>query len=219
MLSKLLLLFLIGILVLITVYYFVLQFKPKESFVYAQEADNINVKGCDVYFTSYPRDCDKGDLNHPPLYWKIKINEIKKVIKNGNPTRLQSYLLQYYTKNLEEQQNMPNNNCKVSLSDFGQVYEKNQVPPDLGNTPTAQLLGTPKNWAYCYTYTPRKLPSNNASIQTTIDEQNNPVLVKYNKGEYQRIFFNDFNKTNVVDYSCSFTILAMTQYLMVLSLT
>jgi len=203
MIKKWLLLFLIGVLVLITVYYFVLQFKPKEPFVYAQEADNINVKGCSVYFTSYPRDCDDGKLNHPPLYWKIKINQLKKEMKNGNPTPEQSRLLQYYTKNLQEQENQPNNNCKVNLADFGQVYEKNQIPPDLGNTPTSDLLGTPKNWAYCYTYYPRSLPSDNSTIRRTLDKNNNPTLVKYNKGDYQRIAFNDFNKKNIVDYSCA----------------
>jgi hypothetical protein len=203
MIKNWLLLFSIGILVLITVYYFVLQFKTKESFVYAQEADNVNVKGCAVYFTSYPRECDDGKLTHPPLYWKIKINQLKKAMKNGNPTLEQSRLLQYYTKNLEEQQNQPNNNCKVNLADFGQVYEKNQIPPDLGSTPTADLLGTPKNWAYCYTYSPRALPADNETIQRTLDKNNNPVLVKYNKGDYQRITFNDFNKKKIVDYSCS----------------
>lgn len=200
--NKLLILLLIGILVLITTYYLLLQFKPNEPFVYAQEADNINVKGCDVYFTSYPRQCDSGELNHPPLYWKIKINQLKKQMRNGNPTRQQSTLLRYYTKIMEEQRAMPNNNCKISFSDFGQVYEKNQIPPDLGNTPTAQLLGTPNNWAYCYTYYPRNLPAN-PTIKTTLDEKNNPVLVKYNKGEYQRIVFNSFNQKDLVDYSCA----------------
>ena len=75
MIKKWALIFLIGILVLITVYYFVQQFKPIEPFAYAQEADNINVKGCSVYFTSYPRKCDSGELTHPSLYWKIKINQ------------------------------------------------------------------------------------------------------------------------------------------------
>ena len=203
MIKKWALIFLIGILVLITVYYFVQQFKPIEPFAYAQEADNINVKGCSVYFTSYPRKCDSGELTHPSLYWKIKINQLKKSMMNQNPTREQAELLTYFTKNLQEQQNMPNNNCKVTLADFGQVYEKNQNPPDLGNTPTGQLLGTPNNWAFCYTYYPRILPSNNSSIQTSTDENNNPTLVKYNKGNYQRIVFNDFNKENVVNYSCS----------------
>jgi hypothetical protein len=204
--NKLQTLFLIGILgflILLTVYYFVQQFKPSEPFVYAQEADNINVKGCDVYFTSEPRKCDKGQLNYPPLYWKIKIKQLKKTIRNGKPTRQQSILLQYYNKILNEQENMPNNNCKVSLADFGQVYEKNQTPPDIGDSPTSQLLGTPNNWAYCYTYNPRTLPLDNSTITTTLDEDNNPVLVKYNGGDYQRIVFNDFNKENIVDYSCA----------------
>jgi len=194
----------LAILLVLITFYILQQFKKEKFANYAEEASNIQVRSCDVYFTPDYANCDNGKSDHPPLYWTIKINQLKAQIGSNTPTPEQQKQMEFYQNSLKYQDNMPNANCKLTIPNFGQVYDTTQtIPPVIGNNPENVNRGTPNNWAFCYTGYPQNLPPDNSTIQKDIGPNNTPSIANFNGYEVQRIKFNDFNKDNIKNYACA----------------
>lgn len=194
----------LAILILLITFYVLQNFKKDGFTNYVEQASNIQIRSCDVYFTPDYVNCDNGKADHPPLYWTIKINKLKAQIGNNKPTPAQQQEMTFYENSLKYQANMPNANCKLTLPGFGQVFDKSQtIPPVIGDNPENVNRGTPNNWAFCYTTYPQNLPPDNSTIQTDVGPNNTPVIASFNGYDVQRIKFNDFNKDNIKNYACA----------------
>lgn len=194
----------LAILIVLITFYILQQFKKEKFANYVEQASNVQIKSCEVYFTPDYINCDNGKSDHPPLYWTIKINQLKAQIGSNTPTPEQQKQMEFYQNSLKYQANMPNANCRITIPNFGQVYDKAEtIPPLFGNNPENANRGTPNNWAFCYTGYPQNLPPDNSTIQKDIGPNNTPSIANFNGYEVQRIKFNDFNKDNIKNYACA----------------